>query len=183
MSTDNTNAAVAADASTPEVVRPKISDYRRHLLICTGPRCTQDGQAQALFDSLGEKFKAAGFNPEAYTLYSYAAVQVIAEEPYLPIAPIATSEKTATKVDHIMEPDRATIVEEIIPKSLKIQFYKALLDSHAAEHGARMTAMHKATDNADSLLKGLKLTYNKARQAAITNEILEIVGGAEALKG
>jgi F-type H+-transporting ATPase subunit gamma len=82
-----------------------------------------------------------------------------------------------------MEPDRATIVEEIIPKSLKIQFYKALLDSFAAEHGARMTAMHKATDNADALLKDLKLTYNKARQASITNEILEIVGGAEALKG
>ncbi len=118
-----------------------------------------------------------------YNKFKNAAVQVIAEEPYLPIAPIATTEKSATKVDHIMEPDRATIVEEIIPKSLKIQFYKALLDSHAAEHGARMTAMHKATDNADSLLKGLKLTYNKARQAAITNEILEIVGGAEALKG
>ena len=79
--------------------------------------------------------------------------------------------------------DRATIVEQIIPKSLKVQLYKALLDSHAAEHGARMTAMHKATDNADSLLKELKLTYNKARQASITNEILEIVGGAEALKG
>jgi len=118
-----------------------------------------------------------------YNKFKNAAVQVIAEEPYLPIAPIATTAKTTTKVDHIMEPDRATIVEEIIPKSLKIQFYKALLDSHAAEHGARMTAMHKATDNADSLLKGLKLTYNKARQASITNEILEIVGGAEALKG
>ena len=89
----------------------------------------------------------------------------------------------ASKTDHIMEPDRATIVEEIVPKSLKIQLYKALLDSFASEHGARMTAMHKATDNADSLLKELKLSYNKARQAAITGEILEIVGGAEALKG
>ena len=74
-------------------------------------------------------------------------------------------------------------MEQIIPKSLKIQLYKALLDSNASEHGARMTAMHKATDNADGLLKELKLSYNKARQAAITNEILEIVGGAEALKG
>ena len=82
-----------------------------------------------------------------------------------------------------MEPDRQTIVEEIIPKSLKIQLYKAMLDSFASEHGARMTAMHKATDNADDLLKELRLSYNKARQAAITNEILEIVGGAEALKG
>ncbi len=118
-----------------------------------------------------------------YNKFKNAAVQVIAEEQYLPIAPIATTAKATAKADHIMEPDRATIVEEIIPKSLKIQFYKALLDSHAAEHGARMTAMHKATDNADSLLKGLKLTYNKARQASITNEILEIVGGAEALKG
>jgi F-type H+-transporting ATPase subunit gamma len=74
-------------------------------------------------------------------------------------------------------------VRDLIPKSLKIQFYKTLLDSHASEHGARMTAMHKATDNAGTLIKELKLSYNKARQAAITNEILEIVGGAEALKG
>ncbi|MFN7846040.1 MAG: F0F1 ATP synthase subunit gamma, partial [Bacteroidota bacterium] len=76
-----------------------------------------------------------------------------------------------------------SIVRDLIPKSLKIQFYKTLLDSHASEHGARMTAMHKATDNAGTLIKELKLSYNKARQAAITNEILEIVGGAEALKG
>ncbi len=119
-----------------------------------------------------------------YNKFKNAAVQVITEEQFLPVLPTEPGEgHEAAKVDHIMEPDRATIVEEIIPKSLKIQFYKALLDSFAAEHGARMTAMHKATDNADSLLKGLKLTYNKARQAAITNEILEIVGGAEALKG
>ncbi len=123
-----------------------------------------------------------------YNKFKNAAVQILAEEQYLPImpaaAPVAKGEKSkGTMVDYIMEPDRKTIVEEIIPKSLKIQLYKALLDSHAAEHGARMTAMHKATDNADSLLKELKLTYNKARQASITNEILEIVGGAEALKG
>jgi F-type H+-transporting ATPase subunit gamma len=120
-----------------------------------------------------------------YNKFKNAAVQVLAEEHYLPVLPPAqdATKPHAASVDHIMEPDRATIVEEIIPKSLKIQFYKALLDSHAAEHGARMTAMHKATDNADALLKSLKLTYNKARQASITNEILEIVGGAEALKG
>ena len=123
-----------------------------------------------------------------YNKFKNAAVQILAEEQYLPImpaaAPVSKGEKSkGTVVDYIMEPDRKTIVEEIIPKSLKIQLYKALLDSHAAEHGARMTAMHKATDNADSLLKDLKLTYNKARQASITNEILEIVGGAEALKG
>ena len=131
-----------------------------------------------------------------YNRFKNAATQVLTEEPYLPVAPVVVPssnvipsaveggvEKKALKVDYIMEPDRATIVREIVPKSLKIQLYKALLDSNAAEHGARMTAMHKATDNADSLLKELKLTYNKARQASITNEILEIVGGAEALKG
>lgn len=119
-----------------------------------------------------------------YNKFKNAAVQVLTEEQYLPVAPPAKpSEEKATRVDHIMEPSREEIVQNIIPKSLKIQLYKALLDSHAAEHGARMTAMHKATDNADALLKDLKLSYNKARQAAITGEILEIVGGAEALKG
>ncbi len=119
-----------------------------------------------------------------YNKFKNAAVQVLTEEQYLPVLPPAKpkDEKTS-RVDYIMEPSREEIVQNIIPKSLKIQLYKALLDSHAAEHGARMTAMHKATDNADALLKGLKLTYNKARQASITNEILEIVGGAEALKG
>ncbi len=119
-----------------------------------------------------------------YNKFKNAAVQITTEEQYLPIPPAPRSEgKEASQGEHIMEPDRTTIVEQIIPKSLKIQLYKALLDSFAAEHGARMTAMHKATDNADALLKDLKLTYNKARQASITNEILEIVGGAEALKG
>ncbi|HNU57006.1 MAG TPA: ATP synthase F1 subunit gamma, partial [Flavobacteriales bacterium] len=121
-----------------------------------------------------------------YNKFKNAAVQVLCEEPYLPVAPPKAdphAKVAGSKVDHIMEPSREEIVENIIPKSLKIQLYKALLDSNAAEHGARMTAMHKATDNADALLKDLKLSYNKARQAAITGEILEIVGGAEALKG
>ena len=121
-----------------------------------------------------------------YNKFKNAAVQVLTEEPYLPVAPPkadANAKAASSKVDYIMEPSREEIVENIIPKSLKIQLYKALLDSNAAEHGARMTAMHKATDNADALLKDLKLSYNKARQAAITGEILEIVGGAEALKG
>ncbi|MCB0771291.1 MAG: ATP synthase F1 subunit gamma [Flavobacteriales bacterium] len=121
-----------------------------------------------------------------YNKFKNAAVQIVSTEPYLPIQAAqeeGAEAKVGSRTDHLMEPDRRTIVEEIIPKSLKIQLYKALLDSNAAEHGARMTAMHKATDNADALLKDLKLTYNKARQAAITNEILEIVGGAEALKG
>ncbi len=119
-----------------------------------------------------------------YNKFKNAASQIATQEHYLPIEPPkASTDGAKVKTDHIMEPDRMTIVEQIIPKSLKIQLYKAMLDSFAAEHGARMTAMHKATDNADSLLKELKLSYNKARQAAITNEILEIVGGAEALKG
>jgi F-type H+-transporting ATPase subunit gamma len=85
-------------------------------------------------------------------------------------------------VDYIYEPEKEKILEDLIPRSLKVQLFKALLDSNA-EHGARMTAMHKATDNAGELVKELKLNYNKARQAAITGEILEIVAGAEALKG
>ena len=85
------------------------------------------------------------------------------------------------ETEYIFEPNKEFIFKELIPKSLKIQFYKAILDSYAAEHGARMTAMHKATDNATELIDDLKLVYNKARQASITNEILEIVGGAEAL--
>jgi F-type H+-transporting ATPase subunit gamma len=139
------------------------------------------------------KFAAGEFDRVElfYNKFKNAASQIVTEERYLPIAPPKPAEAAKAKeqsgkkakTDHIMEPDRETIVEGIIPKSLKIQLYKALLDSFAAEHGARMTAMHKATDNADALLKDLRLSYNKARQAAITNEILEIVGGAEALKG
>lgn len=108
-----------------------------------------------------------------------AATQVVETEQLLPIVP-KVSEGSAGG-DYIFEPSKNEIVEDLIPKSLKIQLFKSILDSHAAEHGARMTAMHKATDNAKELQKGLKLSYNKARQAAITNEILEIVGGAEAL--
>ncbi len=121
-----------------------------------------------------------------YNQFKNAAVQVLQTEQFLPIIESAgdeTTQKEHKHVDYIFEPGKKEIITELIPKSLKIQFYKALLDSFAAEHGARMTAMHQATDNATELLKDLKLTYNKARQAAITNEILEIVSGAEALKG
>jgi F-type H+-transporting ATPase subunit gamma len=117
-----------------------------------------------------------------YNQFKNAAVQITTVEQFLPVMPPAKTEK-ASKVDYIFEPQKEEIVQDLIPRSLKTQFFKALLDSLAAEHGARMTAMHKATDNAGALIKELKLTYNKARQAAITNEILEIVGGAEALKG
>jgi|TARA_B100001093_G_scaffold520499_2_gene616961 F-type H+-transporting ATPase subunit gamma len=114
-----------------------------------------------------------------YNQFKNAATQIIMNENYLPIE--NTSDEKKQTVDYIFEPNQNEIVKELIPKSLKTQLFKAILDSHAAEHGARMTAMHKATDNASELKKELTLTYNKARQAAITGEILEIVGGAEAL--
>lgn len=120
-----------------------------------------------------------------YNRFKNVATQFVQAEQFLPIVTSQSEEsETATaSSDYIFEPSKEEIVTELIPKSLKTQFYKVLLESHAGEHGARMTAMHKATDNATELNKQLKLEYNKARQAAITNEILEIVGGAEALNG
>jgi len=115
-----------------------------------------------------------------YNRFVNAASQVVETEQFLPIIPTVQEYQGSTG-DYIFEPSKDEIVADLIPKSLKIQLYKAIRDSFAAEHGARMTAMHKATDNAKELQKSLKLSYNKARQAAITNEILEIVGGAEAL--
>ncbi|NIJ44044.1 F-type H+-transporting ATPase subunit gamma [Wenyingzhuangia heitensis] len=114
-----------------------------------------------------------------YNVFKNAATQVATLEQFLPIQPIEIEGNTSA--DYIFEPTKEEIVEALIPKSLKTQLYKAIRDSYAAEHGARMTAMHKATDNAKDLRNDLLLTYNKARQAAITGEILEIVGGAEAL--
>jgi F-type H+-transporting ATPase subunit gamma len=114
-----------------------------------------------------------------YNQFKNAASQILMSEPFLPVE--TPSDDSATIGDYIFEPEKEEIVADLIPKSLKIQLFKAVLDSHASEHGARMTAMHKATDNAGELKRELTLTYNKARQAAITGEILEIVGGAEAL--
>ena len=116
-----------------------------------------------------------------YNQFKNAATQIIMNERFLPIQ--TTQNEVGQAGDYLFEPGKREIVDELIPKSLKTQLFKAILDSHAAEHGARMTAMHKATDNAGELKKDLTLTYNKARQAAITGEILEIVGGAEALNG
>jgi len=116
-----------------------------------------------------------------YNQFKNAATQIVMNEQFLPIE--SPEETEPTVGDYIFEPNQKDIVEELIPKSLKTQLFKAVLDSHASEHGARMTAMHKATDNAGDLRKELTLQYNKARQAAITGEILEIVGGAEALNG
>ena len=114
-----------------------------------------------------------------YNQFKNAATQNVMSENYLPVE--SPQEEDSTIGDYIFEPEKKEIIEQLIPKSLKTQLFKAVLDSHASEHGARMTAMHKATDNASELKKDLTLSYNKARQAAITAEILEIVGGAEAL--
>ncbi|CAN5266939.1 ATP synthase F1 subunit gamma [soil metagenome] len=118
-----------------------------------------------------------------YNQFKNAAVQITQAEQYLPVVASKTEGKKGMTADYIFEPSREEIVLDLIPRSLKTQLYKAVLDSVASEHGARMTAMHKATDNAQELIRALKISYNKARQAAITNEILEIVGGAEALAG
>jgi F-type H+-transporting ATPase subunit gamma len=115
-----------------------------------------------------------------YNQFKNAAIQIVQDEQFLPV--VATlAEGTASNTDYDFEPNKESIIEDLIPRSLKTQFYKALLDSVASEHGARMTAMHKATDNAKDMLRDLKISYNKARQTAITTEILEIVAGAEAL--
>ena len=116
-----------------------------------------------------------------YNKFVNAATQELMVEAFLPVK-AEEAEEVQLNTDYIFEPSKSSIVLDLIPKSLKIQLYKGLLDSHASEHGARMTAMHKATDNAQDLKDDLTLTYNRQRQAAITNEILEIVGGAEALK-
>ena len=118
-----------------------------------------------------------------YNQFKNAAVQVVQAEQFLPIEPTVSVDSKASNTDYIFEPSKEFIVNDLIPRSLKTQFYKALLDSLASEHGARMTAMHKATDNAKEMQRNLKIMYNKARQTAITTEILEIVAGAEALNG
>jgi F-type H+-transporting ATPase subunit gamma len=138
----------------------------------------------AIADTLTQKFVSGEYDKIEliYNQFKNAATQIVQTEQFLPLAPIK-SDKPVSTGDYIFEPSKEEIVLTLIPKALKTQLYKGIRDSFASEHGARMTAMHKATDNATDLRDQLKLTYNKARQAAITNEILEIVGGAEALKG
>ena len=132
-------------------------------------------------EMLMAKFESGAFDKIelVYNKFKNAATQIVTTEQFLPI--LATADERGVPSDYIFEPTKEEIVKTLIPKSLRMQLYKAIRDSFASEHGARMTAMHKATDNATELRDQLKLTYNKARQAAITNEILEIVGGAEAL--
>ena len=140
--------------------------------------------ASKIAESIMSDFAAANYDRVivVYNQFKNAAVQYVINEQLLPLIPPPVTENTK-KNDYIYEPSQSEIVLELIPKSVKTQLFKALLDSHASEHGARMTAMNKATDNAGEMLKELRLTYNKARQASITNEILEIVAGAEALNG
>ena len=118
-----------------------------------------------------------------YNQFKNAAVQNLTNELFLPVTAATKGKSAAQPVDYIYEPTQEEIVKDLIPKSLKIQFYKAVLDSFVAEHGARMTSMHIATDNATTMIRELTLQYNKARQSAITNQILEVVSGAEALRG
>jgi len=139
--------------------------------------------------AIAEKLMSMFLNKEfdsvqiVYNKFKNAATQIVIQEQYLPIENNDSENYQKESSDYIFEPSQIEIISELIPKSLKTQLYKSVRDSYASEHGARMTAMHKATDNATELRDQLKLTYNKARQAAITNEILEIVGGAEALNG
>ena len=137
----------------------------------------------AIAEDIMQNFLSGEFDKVilVYNQFKNAATQLVQAEQFLPVE--TPTEEGATIGDYIFEPSKEEIVTDLIPKSLKIQLFKGVLDSHASEHGARMTAMHKATDNAGELKKDLTLTYNKARQAAITGEILEIVGGAEALNG
>ena len=139
----------------------------------------------AIASGIMESFAAGKFDKVEiiYNQFKNAAVQNLTDEVFLPVETFTDDNSSRAVFDYIYEPTKEDIIKELIPKSLKIQFYKAVLDSFVAEHGARMTAMHKATDNATQLIKDLTLLYNKARQAAITNQILEVVSGAEALKG
>lgn len=157
---------------------------KKHNVILTKNEIFEDmsfENVKEIADLLIQKFVDEEFEKIqiVYNRFKNAATQIITNEQFLPILP--TEDQQENNQNYIFEPSKLEIVNELIPKSLRIQLFKALRDSYASEHGARMTAMHKATDNATELRDQLKLTYNKARQAAITNEILEIVGGAEAL--
>lgn len=184
------SAAFAKGNVTVLPIGKKSSDY------FSKRRCSIHGDFTLLFSNLTFEnvSRAAEFVMDAYKQAKYdkvelvynefknVATQILRVEQFLPILPPPATEKSAPTVDYIYQPDQEEIISSLIPKSLKVQLYKAVLDSNAAENGARMTAMDKATENAGELLKQLRLTYNRTRQAAITKEILEIVGGAEALK-
>ncbi|GIV38030.1 MAG: ATP synthase gamma chain [Cyclobacteriaceae bacterium] len=156
---------------------PVIGDYA---LLFSGLNFESAARAA---DFLMESYRTGRFDriDIVYNEFKNVATQILRTEQYLPVlAQVGT--KTTARIDYIYQPESAAVMEGLIPKSLRVQLFKALLDSNAAENGARMTAMDKATENAGELLKELRLSYNRTRQAAITKEILEIVGGAEALK-
>jgi len=157
----NTNILKATNAAIKEQLVKEAASY------------AMDGFLSAEYDQVVLVFNE----------FKNVATQVVRVEQFLPMAPQEKEEGNATETDYLLEPSRTYIIEELVPISLRIQFYKAVLESNASEHGARMTAMDKATENAGELLKELKLMYNRTRQAAITNEILEIVAGANALAG
>ncbi len=142
-------------------------------------------KCSVIADKVMNSFVAGDFDRVEiiYNHFKNAAVQTLTNEVFLPVEASSADNKDSVPADYIYEPDKEAIIKELIPKSLKIQFYKAVLDSFVAENGARMTAMHKATDNATTMIRELTLLYNKARQASITSQILEVVSGAEALKG
>lgn len=139
--------------------------------------------ASKITESIMDGFVAGDYDrvEVVYNHFKNAATQFLISEQLLPLPKPTAEAGSVSKVDYILEPSQNEIVEQLIPKSIKIQLYKAILDSHASEHGARMTAMDKATENAGELLRALKLSYNQARQAAITTELTEIVSGAAAL--
>ncbi len=142
--------------------------------------------AASIVEKIMEQFKNKEYDRVdiLYSKFKNAATQIPVCEQYLPIAKLSGDEEEASnKTDFIFEPDKVGIIQALVPKILKTQFYKYLLDSNASEHGARMTAMDKATENANELLGDLRLYYNRARQAAITTELTEIVSGAAALEG
>lgn len=194
-----TNLLINTDYTNCEVtvvpIGKKVVDaYRRTKYFISGqdlPHHTSTIFEKLNYDNasnIAQKLIDAFLNKEfdkvviVYNQFKNAAVQIPTEEQLMPVVASESSSKGSV-ADYIYEPSEQYIVNELIPRSIKTQFYKALLDSVASEHGARMTAMHKATDNAKAMQRDLKIMYNKARQAAITKEILEIVGGAEALKG
>ncbi len=158
---------------------PCIGNYD-HLTENTSFDAVADIAVQLMNDYTAKKYDKVVI---VYNEFKNAATQILTHEQYLPILPAKQAENAKNKVDYIFDPDKKELYKALIPKVMKVQLFKCLLDSVASEHGARMTAMHKATENATELIKQLNLTYNKLRQAAITNEIIEIVSGAEALNG
>lgn len=157
----------------------KVIDTYSHLMEKLNFADAKEAAEMVMAEFLGGTYDRVDI---VYNEFKNVATQIVKKEQFLPIKEAEIEEEESFgEIDYIYEPSKEFIFDELVPKSLKIQFYKTLLESNASEHGARMTAMDKATENADELLKELRLTYNRTRQAAITTEILEIVGGAEAL--